>query len=127
LKELRKSLLLGAHDFYLRLKENLEARRSNDPTIRLKLAQACLDLGRLSIQIGSMKDARASYHEALALHQALVDEHPDNKAYKRELAITYTAIGDLDTKSGQYDDAVSALKQALRIQDELVRQFADED
>ena len=110
LKELRKSLLLGAHDFYLRLKENLEGRRSNDPATRLKLAQACLDLGRLATQIGSMKDARASYEQALALHRGLVDEYPEDKAHHRDLASTYNAIGDLDTKTGRYDDAETAFQ-----------------
>jgi tetratricopeptide (TPR) repeat protein len=43
------------------------------------------------------------------------------------MASAYTAIGDLDNKTGRYDDAVSAFQRALRIQDELVAQFADED
>ena len=110
LKELRKSLLLGAHDFYLRLKENLEGRRSNDPATRLKLAQACLDLGRLATQIGSMKDARASYEQALALHRGLADEYPEHNAYQRDLANTYNAMGDLDIKTGRYDDAETAFR-----------------
>jgi eukaryotic-like serine/threonine-protein kinase len=127
LKELRKSLLLGAHDFYLRLKENLEGRRSNDPATRLKLAQACMDLGRLATQIGSMKDARASYEQALALHRGLADEFPENKTHQRDLANNYNALGDLDTKTGRYDDAETALQRALRIQGELVNQLPDED
>ena len=126
LKELRKSLLLGAHDFYLRLKENLEGRRSNDPATRLKLAQACLDLGRLATQIGSMKDARASYEQALALHRGLADDYPEY-THQRDLANTYNAIGDLDTKTGRYDDAETAFQRALRIQEELVRQLPDND
>ena len=70
LKELRNSLLLGAHDFYRRLKENLDGRRSNNPATRLKLAEACLELGRLAGQISSNEDARASLQQALALHRA---------------------------------------------------------
>ena len=127
LKELRKSLLLGAHDFYRRLKENLEGRQSNDPATRLKLAQACLDLGRLATQIGSMKDARASYEQALALHRGLADEYPEHNAYRCDLANTYNALGDLDSKTGRYDDAEAAFRAALLIQDALVRQLPDED
>ena len=127
LKELRKSLLLGAHDFYLRLKENLEGRRSNDSATRLKLAQACLDLGRLDTQIGSMKTARASYEQALALHRGLVDEYPAYETYQSDLANTYTTLGDLDTKTGRYDAAETAFHAALRIQNALVDQLPEVD
>ena len=127
LKDLRRSLLLGAHDFYLRLKENLEGRRSNDSATRLKLAQACLDLGRLDTQIGSMKDARASYEQALALHRGLADEYPAFEKYQSDLANTYTTLGDLDTKTGRYDAAESAFHAALRIQYALVDQLPEVD
>jgi eukaryotic-like serine/threonine-protein kinase len=127
LKELRKSLLLGAHDFYRRLKENLEGRRSNDPATRFKLAQACQDLGGLAAQVGSTEDTRAAYQQALALHRALADEYPEDSAYRRELANTYTALGDLDFKAGRYDDAETAFRAALRLQEALVGQYPEDD
>jgi eukaryotic-like serine/threonine-protein kinase len=127
LKELRKSLLVGAHDYYRRLKQNLESRRSNDPATRFRLAQACQDLGRLTSQIGSTEDARAAYQQALTLHRALSDEFPENKSYQRDLATDYNVLGDLETKAGRYDDAETAFHGALRLQEALVRQYPDED
>jgi tetratricopeptide (TPR) repeat protein len=84
------------------------------------LADACHELGTLAAQIGPTEDALVSYRQALALRQALVDKNPEQGTYRRALAKTYTAIGQLDHKAGRYDEAESTFQEALRIQQTLV-------
>ena len=121
LKELRNSLLLGAHDFYRRLKENLEGRRSNNPATRLKLAEACLELGRLAGQISSNEDARASLRAGPGPAPRLVDEYPEEAVYHRTWRTVTTPWANSTSRPADTTAAETAFRAALLMQENLMR------
>jgi hypothetical protein len=76
LEGLRKSLLKEPLTFFKDLRGRLQADNDTRPESLLRLAQASLDFGDLTKEIGDQQDALKAYRESLAIHQKLAEAHP---------------------------------------------------
>jgi hypothetical protein len=70
-KDLQARLLRAPQAFYERLRASLEAGGTTDREGREALAEACENLGDLTLRIGSPNDAEADYVQALAVRDAM--------------------------------------------------------
>ena len=75
MRELRGRLLQAPREFYLRYKTNLERNGNLNPQSRAELAEACMNLGILTEEVGTLDEAAAAYRQALDLLEALPREH----------------------------------------------------
>ena len=120
-RDLRRSLLRAAMDFYKELAANLQGDEGLEPSARLDLARAELALARITYQVAATGDALKSAEQARALFDRLATEQPDDPGLRRELAGTLTLLSFLQEDTGHLDEALQVLRQALAIRQELVR------
>jgi serine/threonine-protein kinase len=118
-RDLRRSLLKSAQDFYRQLATTLEAEQELEPAARLDLARAELALARITGEIASTGDALKAAEPARALLARLAAERPDDPGLRRELAGVLSLIGSYHDATGQTDEALAALGRALRIRQAL--------
>src|SRR5262249_51710822 len=118
-RDLRRSLLKSAQDFYRQLSTTLEADQEVEPAARLDLARAELALARITGEIASTGDALKAAEPARALFARLAAERPDDPVLRRELAGVLALIGSYHDATGRTDAALAALGQALRIRQGL--------
>jgi serine/threonine-protein kinase len=120
-RDLRRSLLTSAQDFYRKLAAILEVDQEVEPTARLDLARAEVALARITGDIASTGDALKAAYQARALFARLVAERPEDPGLRRELAGTLTLISFFFEDTGQPGQALEALRQGLAIRQELVQ------
>ena len=85
-RDLRRSLLKSAMDFYQKLAMVLEGDQELEPTARLELARADAALARITGEIASSGDALKAAQQARDLFARLAAERPDDPDLRRELA-----------------------------------------
>jgi serine/threonine-protein kinase len=120
-RDLRRSLLKSALDFYRELAAILEADRQAEPAARLDLARADAALARITGEIAATGDALTAAEQARALFARLVTEHPDDPGLRRELVGLLTLISRYRQGTGDPDAAIGALREALAIWQGLAR------
>ena len=118
-RDLRRSLLKSALDFYHKLATVLEGDQELEPTARLELARADAALARITREIGSSGDALTAAQQARALFARLAAERPDDPDLRRELAELLLRISDLHRDTGHPGEALDALREAQAIRREL--------
>ena len=96
---LRTKLLRGAQEFYRKLEGLLGGQADRDS--RLALGRAYYEVGELTRQLDSMKDALAMHQRALALFEDLASEAPTDAELRREVARSYAAIAFCSRRSGK--------------------------
>ena len=77
-RDLRRSLLKSALDFYQKLAAILEVDQELEPAARLDLARADVALAQITGEIGSSGDALKAAQQARALFARLAAERPDD-------------------------------------------------
>jgi serine/threonine-protein kinase len=99
LTELRQKLVVSAADFYTRF----IAARQSDPTLRLMLGRAHLNLGMLKRELSQTEEAVQELRQAQDLLRELVAEAPGNPEYRfylcragNELCRGYEHLNRLD-------------------------------
>jgi len=110
---LRTKLLRGAQEFYHKL-EGLLGEQA-DRESRLGLGRAYYEVGDLTKELDSTKDALAMHRRALALFQDLAREAPADAGAQREIERSYSAIALLLSSLGQKAQALAATGRALAI------------
>jgi tetratricopeptide (TPR) repeat protein len=118
LEDLRKDLLQSPVAFY----QQVADRYSADPAIQAERGQAYYRLGLLSAEVGSTKDALGLLHKAIAIVEGLVQAHPTNASYRRDLATYLTSLGVWSEDAGQLDAVEPLYERALKIRTDLVRE-----
>jgi serine/threonine-protein kinase len=116
--DLRGKLLHGARDFYRKLEQLLEGER--DRRSRAALGRAYFELGDLTEKIGSKEESLAVHLRALAVRQALLDEHPDDVELQAEVGRSLLARGMLLSLMGKMTEARASYQRAQAIFDTLV-------
>jgi serine/threonine-protein kinase len=110
---LRKALLRSALAYYAGfLKE-----RGKDPDLLREQADTYVRVAQLNSGMGSRTDARAAYHEALAIYRDLHRANPTDPVVRRKLAGTLNNIGSnedsLDAALTSYTEAQGLYKRFL--------------
>ncbi|MEJ7640451.1 MAG: hypothetical protein WKF75_21405 [Singulisphaera sp.] len=92
---LRAKLLRAALDFYLKLKEAMEADPDAGPVARADLASAYAAVGDITAATGSEAEALTAFEHARAHYAELVRSYPRDARYRVGLADALEAIGDI--------------------------------
>ena len=91
-----------------------ESPESLEP--RIGLATAYATLGRLfGAQPGEFLQAITAYHQAIELHDVIIQEHPELVDQSYQLALELSDLSGLQQKIGQSESAVEYLRRALQI------------
>jgi eukaryotic-like serine/threonine-protein kinase len=114
---LRTKLLRGAQDFYRRLEALLGGQEDRDS--RLALGRAYYEVGMLTRELDSTKDALAMHRRALALFEVLASEAPADSELRREVERSYSAISLWLSSLGQKAESLEAAGRALAIARDL--------
>jgi serine/threonine protein kinase/tetratricopeptide (TPR) repeat protein len=115
LEALRKRLLKEPLPFFKELRDRLQIGSDTRPESLARLAQASLDLGDLTNEIGDKKDALVAYRESLAICKKLADANPTVAEYQRRLGIDHLSIAGVLRSIGEPAAALEASESALKI------------
>jgi tetratricopeptide (TPR) repeat protein/predicted Ser/Thr protein kinase len=118
---LRQKLLSEARDFYRRIQKLLEGHA--DRNSRWTLGVAYYELGELTRQLDSMREAEELEGRAEGLLQELIREAPDDKEARRELARVLDTLGMIQAGNSRGDDALLSLKRSS----DLYQRLAEAD
>jgi serine/threonine-protein kinase len=88
---LRTKLLQGARDFYRKLERLLEGLADRES--RLSLGRAYREVGVLTAEIDTLRDALAMQRRALTMFEDLAREAPDDSEIRRDLGKCWLAVG----------------------------------
>jgi len=110
---LRTKLLREAQEFYRKLERLLGVQADRES--RLGLGRAYYEVGELTKQLDSTKDALAMYQRALALFQDLASEAPADAEIQREIVRSCSAIALLLSSLGEKAEALAATGRARAI------------
>jgi len=87
---------------------------------RISLATAYATAGRiLAAPTGELHRALASYRQAIAVHEAIAQEHPELADQSYEFARDLGALSELQQRAGQLDLAFQNLHRSLSIFEQL--------
>ena len=114
---LRTKLLRGAQEFYRKLEGMLGGQADRDS--RLALGRAYFEVGELTKDLDSKKDALATHERALALFEVLARDAPDDNEVLSQVERTYTAIALSLSSLGRRDEALAAIGRAVAIAQDL--------
>ena len=128
MEEFRQGLLEKAKDFYVNY---LSKQNPGNDKFRLETARTRTRLGDINRLLGKYQDAVNEYQLAITGLQSLAKEHPDNPEYRQLQAYSYNWMGETlrnwlqEAKPVPYTrgDAENEYDNALRLQQELVRQI----
>lgn len=116
LQPLRKSLLRRVLPHY----QQFVAERGDDPALRQELAKAHFRVGLILAETESAESALPSFRQAQAIQLNLVADDSRNTDTLYDLAASWNAIGEAESKRGQDDAAVAAFTEAKQLRLQLV-------
>ena len=83
-------------------------------------AQVRDELARVQTRLGQREQAKENRQRALAIHQRLVDEHPDVLAHVERLAGTWHHLGQLAEDEADFVAALAAFTRSANLRLELM-------
>lgn len=94
--------------------------RGLDPKVMEDLGLAYAATGDLlgrpnGPNLGDPKASRENYEKAAAIFRDLIARDPEEIEYKRDLAINYERVGNLDLVDRQYDHALEVFQKSLAL------------
>jgi len=101
---------------WLEYLQESESRHGN-PDIRVILARAFEQMGRIDRESGRHEAAEQEYRQSIAVWKQLVAESPDNANYRSELGAILNNASLLLWKQERLGDAVSLLEEAIQHQE----------
>jgi tetratricopeptide (TPR) repeat protein len=117
--EVERQFLLRALQFY----EELAREKGTDPAVRLEAGRAWRRAGNIHEKLGDDRQAEAAFRQAIGLLKSLTNEAPADQAdYLRNLTGAYASLAGLLTRKGHYLEAEQALRHALLLCEERVRE-----
>jgi tetratricopeptide (TPR) repeat protein len=109
--DLRGRLLRQARDFYRKLQELLTDQADRDS--RRALARSYIEVGKITREVETFRDALAVQQRALALLEGLAADSPDDTDLRHELGRCWLALAELhQARDGGTADASAALTKA---------------
>ncbi len=112
--------------------DRMAAIKSNDPSLRLELAQGYHRLGALLSRgpngdtLGHNAQAVEIERKALALVEPLAAERPSDLATRRTLAAIQGELGAALSLTGQYKEALTWLQKSAQTFDDIARSRPDD-
>jgi serine/threonine protein kinase/tetratricopeptide (TPR) repeat protein len=116
LERLRQDLLRTAKEFYDKFVEE----RGDDPTLRVELGTAHLELGDIAEVLGSSAEALRHYEAAATIFGSLIQEADGNPGALRGLASSHNGQGTVLRRLRQWDKAEASHEQAIALRERLV-------
>ncbi len=110
MEPLRDQLLGAAKSFYEKLGRDLKDDPS--PSAKADLADAYSELSRITLMIGSRKEASAHLKRALDLREGVVGDDPKNLDQISKLASDYHRLGDSRFHEGDFEAAEESYRKA---------------
>jgi tetratricopeptide (TPR) repeat protein len=92
----------------------------NHDYLRSAAADYCR-LGILLVRQNRLDEAQQTYIRAQSLCKQLAFETPDSFEHKAILVYVHIGLGDLQQRRGHHEQALNSIRQAMQLQDELVR------
>ena len=72
-------------------------------------------VGDVQLARGDFADALNSYRDWFAIVEALAQSDPGNADWQRDLAVSYSKLGDVYRRSNNSNDALDALQKGQAI------------
>jgi eukaryotic-like serine/threonine-protein kinase len=114
-RRLRRELLENALRYY----KVFVTQRSNDPSVRQRLANAYFRVGQITGEIGSAKDAIDAFRTSRSIWQAQVAANPNDDQLKSCLADCSLAIGRRQAALGDLHEAMKSFMSARAMLEEV--------
>jgi eukaryotic-like serine/threonine-protein kinase len=103
------------------LNEQLQQEKPNDHAVLRGLARSHGYLGDIELDLGRTADAEASYNKSHELRRRLAEEPGAELESRFQYARSFRNFGNLHAKARDYAKAEAAYREALAIQDEIVK------
>jgi tetratricopeptide (TPR) repeat protein len=97
--------------------------QGEDERSRWVAAESRYRAARVGAFLGRYEQAEKDYRIAVRLYEKLVADSPTMHAYRGELALSETGLGDLLVGLGKSDEAEKAYRQALALREKLAGDF----
>jgi eukaryotic-like serine/threonine-protein kinase len=108
---LRTKLLRGARDFYQKLERLLEGHADRES--RKSLGRAYREVGELTSELDTVRDALTVHRRALAMFEGLAREDPSDLEVRRDLGMCWLAVGLLLMRQdGGITEGIACLDRA---------------
>ena len=109
LENLRQRLLLTAKQFY----EQFTAEKSDNPQLQHALGGALLRLGSIDLQMGQNDQAEQYFQRAMASASALMQAHPKELSYARDLFSAYNSLGVTYAGATKFDKSEATYREGI--------------
>lgn len=104
----------------LKLRQELAAAASNEPSAQLDVARSFNALGEVEFRARQWQQARTHFQEALTLCERVQQAHPNNPRYQFELANTLGNLGVFELRTGDLEGAQQHYARYLALMQGLV-------
>jgi non-specific serine/threonine protein kinase/serine/threonine-protein kinase len=107
--------------------DSLAQEAGDDPSLQRELATAYEKVGDIlgnpySANLGDTAGAIESYRKALAIRQALSAAEPASTDVRRDLAISYGRMGEMQEQTGDIPGALESQRRSLEVREGLLSQ-----
>jgi serine/threonine protein kinase len=119
MEQVRRLVLEDALRFY----QGFLQQRGSDPEVRRETARASRRVADIHEMLGQPGTAEEKYVAAIALQKKLVDDFPEESAYRQDLADSFQNLGNLLSEIGRSAEAEVAYRDALTIRGQLAAEF----
>ena len=104
----------------MKFKQSLLEEKSDDPRVRLEIAQTLVRFAWTQAELGLYGEARETNEQALAWCHELINDSPDDIAVLRELRAGYFQLGIALGNTGKSSEASASLKKSVEFGEKIV-------
>jgi serine/threonine protein kinase len=115
LSGLRQKLLREPLAFFRDLRDRLRADPDARPESLDRLARVTADLGALHVEIGDVRDALATFREAIEIYRGLAEADRGSEEFRSRLALCHQKAGSILQELGRTAEAMAELEAARAI------------
>jgi len=117
MEPVRQRLLEKARAGY----EQFLVQKADDPLIRWGAERSIVRLGDIQALMGDVPKAESSYKQSIAGLADLIKQDPANADFRRDLARADQGLGVLLKDANRYQQSEEALRQAIRLREEITQ------
>ena len=117
--KLRATLLKEPQAFFKQLRSRLQEDRETTSDALERLALANFDLGYITSEIGSKREALRDFEESLAIFERLARLNPSDTELQRNLAGNHQSIGIVQSALGRPNEALASIERGRGLLERL--------